>query len=87
MRSAVFRVLATGFLLSAAPFTQAQSTEPSRLMRIVREDIKSGKGAAHERVESAFARAFSKGGYPSYIGMDAMTGATQAWFLEALRFL
>lgn len=82
MKSAVIRVFATGLLLSAAALTHAQTTEPSRLMRIVREDIKSGKSAAHERVEAAYARAFSKGGYPSYIGMDAMTGATQAWFIE-----
>jgi len=82
MNSAVIRVLATGLLFSAAAVTQTQSTEPSRLMRIVREDIKSGKGAAHERVESAYARAFSKSPYPTYLGMDTMTGQTQAWFIE-----
>ena len=82
MKSAVARVLATGLMLSAVSLIQAQSPEPSRLMRIFREDIKSGKGSAHERVESAYARAFSRTGYPSYLGMDAMTGTTQAWFIE-----
>jgi len=82
MTSVVVRALATGLLLSAASLIQAQSTEPSRLMRIFREDIKSGKGSAHEKVESAYARAFSKSGYPSYLGWDAMTGTSQAWFIE-----
>ena len=51
-------------------------------MRIFREDIKSGKGAAHEKVESAYARAFGKSGYPSYLALDGTTGTSQAWFLE-----
>jgi hypothetical protein len=51
-------------------------------MRIFREDIKSGKGAAHEKVESAYVRAFSKSGYPSYLALENMTGTSQAWFIE-----
>jgi hypothetical protein len=82
MKYAAVRVLAAGFLISGVSLMQAQSPEPSRLLRIFREDIKSGKGSAHERVESAFARAFAKAGYPAFIGLDAMTGPTQAWFIE-----
>jgi hypothetical protein len=82
MKYATARVFAAGLLISGASLMQAQSPEPSRILRIFREDIKSGKGSAHERVESAYARAFSRSGYPAYIGMDAMTGPTQAWFLE-----
>ncbi len=62
---------------------QAQSPEPPHILRIFREDIKSGKTLAHERVESAYARAFSKTGYPSYLGLVSITGTTQAWFLES----
>jgi len=51
-------------------------------MRIFREDIKSGKGAAHEKVESAYVRAFAKAGYPNYIAYANMTGTDQAWFIE-----
>src|SRR5450755_4186138 len=82
MKYAAVRVLAAGLLMSGASLIQAQSPEPSRIMRIFREDIKSGKGSAHERAESAFARAFAKSGYPAYVALDAMTGPTQAWFLE-----
>jgi hypothetical protein len=82
MKYAAVRVLAAGFLISGVSLMQAQSPEPSRLLRFFREDIKSGKGSAHERVESAYARAFSKSGYPAYLGLDTMTGPTQAWFIE-----
>lgn len=80
-RTAV-HLLAAGLLLSGASLIQAQSDEPAHLMRIFREDIKSGKGAAHERVESAYVRAFSKTGYPSYLGLENITGSSQAWFIE-----
>jgi hypothetical protein len=75
-------ILAAGFLLSSAPLVQAQSAEPSHLIRIFREDIKSGRGAAHEKVEAAYVRAFAKTGYTNYVGLDNMTGTSQAWFLE-----
>jgi hypothetical protein len=82
MKYASVRVFAAGLLLSGASLIQAQSPEPPHLMRIFREDIKSGKGAAHEKVESAYARAFGKSGYPSYLALDGTTGTSQAWFLE-----
>src|ERR1035438_1776757 len=40
---------------------------------LFREDIKSGKGSAHQKVEAAYVRAFSKSGYPSYLALDDMT--------------
>jgi hypothetical protein len=52
------------------------------LLRIFREDIKSGKNSAHENVESAYARAFANSSYTKYIGLDGATGGTnQASFL------
>lgn len=69
-------ILVAGFLLSSAPLVQAQSPEPSHLIRIFREDIKSGRGAAHEKVEAAYVRAFSKAGYTNYVGLDNMTGTS-----------
>ena len=82
MKRTVFHVVAAGFLLSGTWLIQAQSEEPSHLLRIFREDIKSGKGAAHEKVESAYVRAFSKSGYPGYLAWENLTGASQAWFVE-----
>jgi hypothetical protein len=83
MKNAAVRILAAGLLLSGASLIQAQSPEPPHLLRIFREDIKSGKGSAHEKVESAYARAFAKSGYPSYLALDGTTGTSQAWFLES----
>ena len=82
MKINAVRILAAGLLLSGCSLVQAQSPEPARLLRIFREDIKPGKGAAHERAEMGYVRAFSKTAYPSYVALDAMSGATQAWFLE-----
>jgi hypothetical protein len=83
MKYASVRVLAAGLLLSGASLIQAQSPEPPHLLRIFREDIKSGKGSAHEKVESAYVRAFVKSGYPGYLALDGMSGTNQAWFLES----
>jgi hypothetical protein len=83
MKNTVLRVFSAGLLVSGASLIHAQSPAPPNILRIFREDIKSGKGAAHEKVESAYARAFNKAGYPSYIGMDNLTGTSQAWFLES----
>src|SRR5438445_3830014 len=82
MKCTVVRMIAAGLLLFGASLIHAQSQEPARLLRIFREDIKSGKGSAHEKVETAYARAFAKSSYPAYIALDGMTGTSQAWFLE-----
>jgi hypothetical protein len=80
MKRTPIHVVAAGLLLSGASLIQAQ--EPTQLLRIFREDIKSGKGAAHEKVESSYVRALSKSGYPSYTAWVNMTGTSQAWFIE-----
>ena len=82
MKRTAVHMVAAGLLLAGASLIQAQSQEPTHLLRIFREDIKSGKSAAHEKVESAYVRAFSKSGYPSYLALENMTGTSQAWFLE-----
>jgi hypothetical protein len=80
MKRTAMHIVTAGLLLSGASLTQAQ--EPSHLLRIFREDIKSGKGAAHEKVEAGYVRAFSKSGYPNYLAWENMTGTNQAWFVE-----
>jgi hypothetical protein len=56
--------------------------EPSAYLRIVQEDIKEGKSAAHVKSEMAFARALAKTAFPNYVAWDAETGPSQVWFLE-----
>ncbi len=60
----------------------AQSAEPPPILKIVREYMKPGKGAAHEKNEAAFARAFQNSKFPNYVAWEALSGATQVWFLE-----
>ena len=69
-------------LAGSAALGMAQAAEPPNVLRIVREDVKPGKGAAHEKNEMGYVRAFSKTGYPNYIALEAMTGASQVWFVE-----
>src|SRR5436305_4069569 len=82
MKRTAVQIIAAGLCLSGASLIHAQSQEPARLLRIFREDIKSGRGSAHEKVEAAYARTFAKSNYPAYIALDGMTGSSQAWFLE-----
>jgi hypothetical protein len=71
-----------GLALFGAPLVTAQM-EPPAVLSIYREVVKPGKGAAHEKNESAWAGAFSKAGAPvHYIGMTSVTGPDEAWFLE-----
>jgi hypothetical protein len=58
--------------------------EPPKILAIFREDIKEGKGAAHEQSESRFMRAAAAAKFPvNVIGLQSLTGTSQAWFLEA----
>jgi len=82
MKNSAFRIVAAGLLLSGVSLVQAQGPEPSHLLRIDREDVKPGKGAAHERVESSWGRAEAKGGAHPYIALESMTGPDQALFID-----
>ena len=62
----------------------AQTQGPPKVLRIIHEDIKEGKGPAHEKSESKFALAMARNKYPThYLAVTSMTGPSQAWFLEA----
>jgi hypothetical protein len=67
---------------TTSPTFAQDPTGPPPLLRIIREDIKPGRGAAHERIETGYVRAFSKSKYPNYIAMTSVTGTDQAWFIE-----
>jgi hypothetical protein len=55
-----------------------------KVLRIFREEVKQGKGAAHEKSEASFAKMLGKYKYPAYaLGCDVVAGPTEAWFFEA----
>jgi len=82
MSRTFYSLLGTGLL--AAFQLSAQTPEPPKVLRIVREDVKEGKGSAHEKAEARIAQLFAKNKFPThYLGMTAVSGPTQAWFVEA----
>lgn len=56
--------------------------EPRKIIKIIREDIKPGHEAAHERIEAGYVRAFAKTKYPNYLALTTLTGTSEAWFIE-----
>jgi hypothetical protein len=63
---------------------RAQPWEPPKVLRIIREDIKEGRTAAHEKTVARLASALARNKYPAnYIGLNALTGPSQAWFPES----
>ncbi len=76
------RIVVSSLACAAVSMVMAQSSQPSAILRFLREDIKPGKSAAHEKTELAFVRAFSKSQYPHYTALVSTTGPTHALFLE-----
>jgi hypothetical protein len=81
MKKTLCTLLGTGLLCAAF---QLSAQEPPPVLRIFREDIKEGRGMAHEKSEMKFAQAMARNKYPAnVIAMTTLSGTTQAWFVEA----
>lgn len=64
-------------------FAQEAAAGPPPVLNIVREVIKEGKSAAHEKTEAEFARAYRKAKFPGhYLALTAMSGGGEVWFLD-----
>lgn len=84
MKSTLFALAATALFCAASPISAQTPTDPPPVLRIVREDIKEGKSAAHRNNENSFMLEAVVSKYPAnVIGMSSLTGTDQAWFLEA----
>jgi hypothetical protein len=67
-----------GSMLSAAQ----DSSSTFKVLQITREDVKPGKGGAHNKTESAFVQAMIKSKFPAnYIALNAMSGRTRVLYL------
>jgi hypothetical protein len=56
---------------------------PPKILQIFREEVKPGKGPAHEKVEAGWPAAFAKANWPShYLALASMTGSSEAWFVS-----
>ena len=69
--------------LQAAAQQQPQMGPP-RVLSIFREEIKAGRGAAHQNLEAGYVRALQKAKWPVYsLAMTPAVGGTDAWFITA----
>jgi hypothetical protein len=62
---------------------QEQATHmPPKVLQIGRETVKPGKGGAHEKMETAWARAFAEAKWPTHwLAVDSISGEHEVWFL------
>ena len=74
-----------GFALCAAHLAFGQSGLPAtqpKMLTIVREDVKPGRGADHSKHESGWPAAYEKAKSPDYyLAMTSLTGSPQAWYV------
>ncbi len=74
-------ILLAAFVLAVAAPAYSQSA-PAPLLQIIREEVKVGRAAAHEKIEAGWPRAFAKASWPySYVALDSVTGPREAWFV------
>ncbi len=83
MKKYLSTVLAVFLMLSVAAPALAQEGSPPKVIQIYREEVKPGKGAAHEKVEMGWPRAFAKAHSTThYLAMTSVSGPTEAWFIS-----
>lgn len=76
------RTLFVAALCSAATSLAAQEMSPPKLLQIGYENVKVGKGEAHERHETGWPLAFSNAKLPIYyFALTPMTGNTDAIYM------
>ena len=76
-------VVVVGMSLIAVPRAQ-EGPGPRKVMQIIREEIKPARATAHGRAEEAYVRAFRSTKTPVYyVGLRAVTGPTEAWFMSS----
>ncbi len=69
--------------ISAAVAQDLAPTPPPKMIQIYREEIKTGKGAAHQKAEAAYVRTFTKYNFPThYVALTTLTGPEEAWFIS-----
>jgi hypothetical protein len=83
VKKSVFLQVFACLFLSTASVAQAQEPPgPPKVLQIFREEVKTGKEAAHRKVEADWPRALASAKSPThYLAMVSITGPSEAWFL------
>jgi hypothetical protein len=72
------------FVCTTGPSLRAEEPGPAKVLRVIREEIKPARTAAHARAEEAYVRAGAASKIPAYwVGMNAITGPSEAWFISS----
>jgi hypothetical protein len=76
--------LALATAVSSSAFAQAAApASPYKVLFVGREAVKPGKGDAHDKVESEWARSLAAAKMPyGFLALRAMTGARETWFMS-----
>jgi hypothetical protein len=86
MRKLLIVLLGLGVFARCVPCVAQQAkpgvAPPPKMLQLVIEQVKPGKGGPHEKTEAAYVAAFSKMKNPAhYIAMTELSGGNDAWFL------
>ena len=83
MRKVLLLLFAICLFVSTSFEARAQD-RPPKVLSIFREEIKAGRGAAHETLETGYVQASHKAKWPVYyLAMTAEFGGSDAWFVTA----
>jgi hypothetical protein len=76
-------LLGLSLLFGGLGTAAAQENAPPKVLNIIREFLKPGKGGStHDKAESAFVQAFSRAKWPThYLAVDSLSGKPRALFL------
>lgn len=84
MRKSIFCVciIALAATLVVPAIAQDNMQGPPKVLSIIREEVKAGKGFAHDQNETAWLQAFLKAKYSTpMLTVSAVTGPPENWFL------
>ncbi|GAC1490334.1 MAG: hypothetical protein NVS1B5_15190 [Gemmatimonadaceae bacterium] len=84
MHMSPIQVVYTVAILGLGTVAHAQQlpTSQPKYLRIIREEVKFGRGTDHAKIEAGWPAAFERAKSPDfYLAMESMTGASEAWFI------
>ena len=71
-------------VLLAAATAAAQTSNPPQVLRIIRQSIKPGTSAEHEKIDANVARGVARAKYPAnFLALNSISGLPETWILES----
>jgi len=70
--------------LLVAAVAAAQTSNPPQVLRIIRQTIKPGAAAEHEKIGANVARGVARAKYPAnFLALNSISGLPETWILES----